>query len=200
MIRLTVALVGFVVFGAVFAAIYYDPDNRVKVETAPAFQLAPGEVRQTVLQSTIPGTPIAIEVRAIGGPFDLYVMEKEWSDPLAQSGRLTLQGPFAYDAGRSRIGLQGEAEFALLSDGQTDYVLVFDNSDNHYANDTVPDLNSTTQGTVSIQITIRYIEEESRSLVLGYLAATPSVLLVAFTLGRKIKRLRQRRRERADFP
>lgn len=196
MIRLTVALVGLVVFGALFAAIYYDPDNRLKTETSPAFQLAAGEVRQTVLQPTIAGTPIAIELRTEGNPFDLYVMEKDWSDALAQDGRLSLDGPFSYDASRSRIGLQGEAVFAILSDGQTEHVLVFDNSDNHYANDTVPDLNGTNAGTISIQITIRYIEEESRSLVLGYLAAAPSVLLVLFTLGRKVKRLRDERRAR----
>ena len=50
MIRITVALVGLAVFGAVFAAIYYDPDNRLQVDTAPAFQLAPGEARQTTIQ------------------------------------------------------------------------------------------------------------------------------------------------------
>ena len=187
MIRLTMALVGLAVFGAVFALIYYDPDNQLQTERAPVFQLAPGEARQTTLQPTIPGTPVTIEVHATGGKFDLYVMEKEWSDSLAGQGRLALDTPFSYYAEHSRIGLDGQATFALLSDGVTEYLLIFDNSDNHYLNDTVPDLTGPTAGAVSISITIRYLEEESRSLVLGYIAAAPSVLLVAFTLGRKIR-------------
>lgn len=190
MIRITVALVGLAVFGAIFASIYYDPDNHLKTESSPAFQLAPGEARQTTLQPTIPGTPIAVEVHVTGGALDLYVMEKEWSDALAGGGRLSLQKPFSYYAEHSRLGLQGSTDFALISDGVTEYLLVFDNSDNHYANDTVPDETGPTQGAVSIQVTIRYLEEETRSLMLGYIAATPSVLLVAFTVWRKVRRRR----------
>jgi hypothetical protein len=186
-IRITIALVGLAVFGAVFALIYYDPDNQLHTDH-PAFQLAPGEARQTTLQPTIPGTPISVEVRVIGGAFDLYVMEKEWSDSLAGDGRLSLEQPFSYYAEHSRIGLAGETTFSLLSDGVTEYLLVFDNSDNHYLNDTVPDVTGPTQGAVSVRITIRYLEEETRSLVFGYIAAAPSVLLVAFTVGRKVRR------------
>ena len=196
MIRLVMALLGLAVFGALFAAIHYAPENRVRVDDAPAFQLAPGEVRQTTLQPTVPGSPVAIRVRAFGGPFDLYVMEKEWSDNLAGGGRLSLDRPFSFYAEHSIIGLDGSADFALVSDGVTDYLLVIDNSDNHYLNDTVPDVASPTNGTVSVQITIRYLEEEQRSLVLGYIAATPSVLLVALTLGRKVRQWRRERRAR----
>lgn len=190
MIRLTVALVGLIVFGAVFAFIYYDPDNQLQVDAAPAFQLAPGEARQTVLQPTIRGTPIVVQLNTVGNPFDLYLLEKDWSDGLASDGRLNLDRPFSHDAARSRIGVTGTIEFALVSDGETSYVLVFDNGDNYYANDTVPD-NDTLLGTVSIQMTVRYVDEEERSLVLGYIAAAPSVILVALTLGRKLRRLRQ---------
>lgn len=191
MIRLTVALVGLIVFGAVFAFIYYDPDNEVKVRSAPVFQLAPGEARQTVLQPTIAGTPIVVQLNIVGNPIDIYLLEKDWSDPLARDGRLNLDQPFSHDAARSRVGVTGLIEFAIVSDGQTDYVLVFDNGDNYYANDTTP-LNDT-QGTVSIQMTVRYVEEEERSLLLGYIAAAPSVILVAITLGRKLRRLQTQR-------
>lgn len=193
MIRLVLALLGFTIFGALFAGIYYAPGNvHYKEEGAPAFSLAPGEARQTTLQATIPQTPIVVEVQAFGGPFDLYVMEKEWSDPLAGDGRLSLDQPFSYLADHSRIGLDGRTDFALLSDGITEYVLVFDNSDAYYQNDTVPNLASPSNGTVSVQVTIRYLEEETRSLILGYVAATPSVLLVAITLVRKIRQRRKK--------
>jgi len=194
MIRLVMALLGLAVFGALFAAIHYAPENRVRVDDAPAFQLAPGEVRQTTLQPTVPGSPIAIRVRVFGGPLDLYVMEKEWSDNLAGGGRLSLDQPFSFYAEHSLLGLDGTTDFALVSDGVTDYLLVFDNSDNHYVGDTVPDPASPTNGTVSVQITIRYLEEETRSLVLGYIAAAPSVLLVAFTVGRKVRRWARERK------
>lgn len=193
MIRLTVALLGLAVFGAVFASIYYDPDNRLQVESAPTFQVAAGEARQTTLETTAAGTPIAVHLRVTGGPIDVYVMEKEWSDSLAGEGRLDLSRPFSYLAEHSRLGLDGAADISLVSDGVTEYLLVFDNSDSHYLNDTVPDTASPTQGTASIEMTVRYLEEEHRSLVLGYIAATPSVLLVAITLGRKAARARRRR-------
>lgn len=193
MIRITVALVGLAVFGAIFAAIYYDPDNHQKVESAPAFIVAPGEARQTTIDPTVPGTAIIVQLRVVGGPIDVYVMEKEWSDSLAGAGRLDLAQPFSYFAERSTIGLAGEKEFAIVSDGVTPYLLVFDNSDSHYLNDSVPDPESPTHGQASVQMTIRYVEEEHRSLVLGYIAATPSVLLVAFTIGRKVVRWNRRR-------
>ena len=195
MIRIAVALVGLAVFGAVFASIYYDPDNRLHVENEPAFQVAPGEARQTTLQPTIPGTPVAVHLRVTGGAIDLYVMEKEWSDSLAGGGVLDLGRPFSFDAEHSRIGLEGATDFALLSDGVTELLLVFDNSDNHYLNDTVPDLAGPTGGAVSIEMTVRYLKEESRSLVLGYIAAAPSVLLVLLTVGRKWLRWRRERRD-----
>lgn len=195
MIRLTVALVGFIVFGAIFAVIYYDPDNQVSVHAAPAFQLAAGEARQTVLQPTIAGTPIVVQLNTVGNPFDIYVMEKDWSDSLASDGRLNLDRPFSYDAARSRIAVSGQIEFAIVSDGETSFVLVFDNSDNHYHNDTVPNGDDPLQGTVAIQMTVRYVEEEERSLVLGYIAAAPSVILVALTLGRKLRRAKERKND-----
>lgn len=194
MVRISIALVGLAVMGAVFAAIYYDPDNRVKTESAPAFQLAPGEARQTTIQPTIPGTDVTIHLDTVGGALDIYVMEKEWSDSLAGDGRLDLSRPFSFYREHSRLGAVGEAGIVLRSDGVTEYLLVFDNSDNHYDNDTVPDTSGPTQGTISIQLTIRYLEEERRSLVLGYIAATPSVLLVALTLARRIHRWRATRR------
>ena len=194
MIRLAVALVGLAIFGAIFVTIYYDPENRFYVENEPAFQVAPGEARQTTLQPTLAGTPIAIHLRVTGGAIDLYVMEKEWSDSLARGGTLDLGQPFSFDAGQSRLGLEGVADFAIVSDGVTDLLLVFDNSDNHYLNDTAPSTDGPTGGAVSIEMTVRYLGEEKRSLTLGYLAAIPSVLLVLVTLGRKAWRWRRGRR------
>jgi hypothetical protein len=190
MTSLIIGLLGLTVVGAVFATIYYAPDNLdLKEKGAPAFQLAPGEAEQTTLDPVVPGSPMLVQVRAVGGPFDLYVLAAEWSDILPKGGQLHLDHPFSYDAKRSIIGLNGTAEFTLVSDGVTPYDLILDNSDSYYANDTVPDLHSPTNGTVSVQITVRYLVQEHRTLILGYVAAAPSVLLVLVTAGRKIHRM-----------
>jgi hypothetical protein len=193
MMRLTVALVGLAVFGALFAAVYYAPRNlEVREEGAPVFQLAPGEAKQTVLQPTVAGTPIVVRLVIAGGPIDVFVMEKDWSDTLAQGGSLNLDRPFSFDASRSRLGVNGSLDLVLQSDGFTDRLLVFDHGDAYYGHDTVPG-----NDTAAIQMTVTYVEEESRSLVLGYLAAIPSVLLVLLTFGRKLRRLLQHRRANA---
>lgn len=191
MIRLVVALAGLAVFAAIFAGIYYAPANvQQKEEGAPAFRLAPGEAEQTTLQPSLAGSPILVQVRVFGGPIDVYVLEKEWSDVLPVDGRLRLDRPFSYDSSHSIVGLNGSAEFSILSDGLTSYNIVFDNSDNFYEGDTAPDLASPTQGGTEIQVTVRYLEEERRSLVLGYIAVLPSIILVLMTLWRKWKRRR----------
>lgn len=189
MIRLVIALVGLAVFGAIFAGIYYDADNLTqKEEGAPAFRLAPGEAEQTTLQPTLAGSPILVRVRSFGGSIDVYVLEKEWSDVLPVAGRLSLDRPFSYDARHSVLGLNGSAEFTLISDGKTSYNIVFDNSDNFYDNDTAPDPAAPAAGQADILVTIRYLEDERRSLLLGYVAVVPSIVLVMVTLGRKLLR------------
>lgn len=187
MVRVTVALLGLAVFGALFAGVYYAPRNiEPRQDGAPAFQVAPGEARQSVLQPTIPGTPIAVQVHVTGHPIDLYVMEKDWSDGLPQDGTLSLDQPFSYYAEHTAFGILGTHDLVLVSDGVTEYLLVFDASDAYYDNDTLPgDIPS------GIQLTTHYVEEQTRSLVFGYIAALPSVLLVVLTLGRKIVRLRR---------
>lgn len=187
MVRVTIALLGLAVFGALFAGLYYAPRNvQPREEGAPAFQLAPGEAKQSVLQPTIAGTPIVVQVHVTGAPIDLYVMEKDWSDVLPRDGVLRLDRPFSYYAEHTRIGITGTHDLVLVSDGATEYLLVFDASDAYYGNDTLPGSQP-----AGIQLTTHYVEEQTRSLVLGYIAALPSVLLVVLTLGRKIVRLRR---------
>lgn len=188
--RITIALIGLAVFGALFAGVYYAPRNlQPREEGAPAFQLAPGEAKQSLLQPTIEGTPIVVRVEVTGSPIDLYVMEKDWSNVLPQQGSLVLDRPFSYYAEHSRFNLTGTHDLVLISDGVTEYLLVFDATDTYYANDTLPGA-----GPSAVELTTLYVEEQARSLVLGYIAAVPSVLLVVLTLGRKLSRLRRWKR------
>jgi hypothetical protein len=187
-VRLVTSLLGLAVLFALFAGTYYAPENiRAKTE-APSFQVDPGETQQLRLLPTIAGTPILVKIDAVGGPFDVYVLEKEWADRLADNGDLNLTQPFSYEAGPSRTNITGSYEFTLVSDGRTEHLLVIDNADDYYTHDAVPDRNGPTNGTISLQLAVHYLREEERSLWLAYLAATPGIALVLFTIGHVVWR------------
>lgn len=187
MFRFFVFLIGTSVIAAVFAGIYYAPENQqARVEGSPAFNLAPGEVRQDGLGPTIPETPIVVTIEVLSGTVDLYVMDKEWAGRLPQDFALSLQAPFSYYQDLSATHVNSSHEFTLISDGATWHSLVFDNSDNYYDGD------AASNETAQLKVTVRYIEDEERSLLLGYFAAAPSVLLVVLTFGRQwLRRRRQ---------
>ncbi|MCA1812112.1 MAG: hypothetical protein LC623_08900 [Halobacteriales archaeon] len=189
--RLVVSLLGLAVLFAVFAGTYYAPENLRTKTAAPSFQVAPGDNAQVRLLPTTAGTPIAVQIHAVGGPIDVYVLEKEWADRLAQQGELNLTQPFSFDAGPSRANVTGSYEFALVSDGRTEHLLVLDNGGDFYRGGAVPDLRSPTNGTVSVELTIHYLQEEERSIWFAYLAATPGVALVVFTIGHRVWRTRR---------
>ncbi|HUR62119.1 MAG TPA: hypothetical protein VM286_07115 [Candidatus Thermoplasmatota archaeon] len=189
MVRLVVSLLGLAVLFALFAGTYYAPENIQAKTAAPSFQVGPGESQQVRLLPTIAGTPILVRLQAVGGPIDVFVMQKEWADRLADAGDLNLTQPFSYEAGPSRMAVNGTYEFTLVSDGQTEHLVLLDNSDAHYLGDAVPDPSGPTNGTVIIELTIHYLQEEERSLVLAYIAATPGVALVLFTIGHRMWRM-----------
>lgn len=193
MFRLLAALLGLAVVFAVFAGIYYAPSNVELRERSGAFNLAAGEVRQEGLQPTLAGSDIVVEVQILEGEVDIYVMDKEWASALPGDGRLNLDRPFSYHASLSRTHVNDTHTFTLRSDGQTWTSVVFDNSDNYYDGDATPDPNGT--GEARIKLTARFVDEEDRSLILGYLAVIPSVLLVVVTLGRSWSRHRQARKD-----
>lgn len=188
--HLAVSLLGLAVLFAIFAGTYYAPQNLQSKTAAPAFQIAPGDTAQVRLLPTIANTPIAVQVRAVGGPIDVYVMPKEWADRLADAGELNLTQPFSYEAGPSRTNVNGTYDFTLLSDGRTEHLLILDNGDTFYRGGARPDLHGPTNGTVSVDLTIHYLQEERRSLWLAYVAATPGVALVVFTIGHRVWRYR----------
>ncbi len=192
MYRTLIALLGLAVLGALFAGVYYMPEQELRIEDVPAFHPGAGEVRSFGIPPSEPDSVILVQVEVFAGEVDIYIMEQEWGDTLVDrgDGGLHLDRPFSFLADHSATHVNGSFETPLVSDGTTRHILVIDNSDNHYAGDAVPDENAT----ASVAITTRYTAEEDRSLILGYIAATPSVLLVVVTVLRKWRR---RRRERA---
>lgn len=187
-----VALIGLSLLGALFAAIYYSPENVVLRESGvPAFNLAPGEARIDFLEPSIENGPILVEIVVVSGRVDLYLMDQEWASSLTHGGSLDLSQPFSYHAQWSRLGLNESYSFTIVADGKTRYGMLIDNTDNYYEGDTVPE-EDPENGTARIRIQTRYIAEEQRSLILGYIAATPSGLLVGYAFVKKWQRHRSK--------
>lgn len=184
--RTLVALLGLAAFLALFAGIHYSSDRvTFEEESLPAFVMAPGEVRSTAFQPTLPDTVVHIHLDIQGGPIDAYVMPSEQAARLPMGGSLRLDAPFSYDARWSRTNVSDTTEIRIVSDGRTWHDLILDNSDNHYDGDAQP------TGTATVHLTARYIAVEERSLVLAYFAVLPSILLVTLTVVRKLRRLRR---------
>lgn len=186
------ALLGLAVIMAVFAGIYYSDDPVVVTERPPAFSVAPGEVSPDFLEPSVPGGEIRVNISVVGGPVDLWVMDQEWlASTIGEGGGFNLSRPFSYHAQYSVLNVSGAHNFTVVADGKTRLAMVFDHGDAYYE-DTVPGADAEP---VSIAVQTRYLEEEQKSLVLGYVAVVPSVVLILLTLGRQVQRWRRRRRD-----
>lgn len=183
MFRTLIFLVGTAILAALMAGVYYAPNTLALREEATAYNPGPGEVRQDTVHASLPGSDIVYEVEVLEGAVDIYVMDQEWVGSLAQGGDIHLDRPFNYYAEWSAVGVNGTHTFTIQSDGRTSYSVVFDNSDNYYQGDA--DEEEGERSTAKIRTTVRFVEEEGRSLTFGYLAAIPSVLLVVVTFGRQ---------------
>lgn len=200
MFRTLIFLVGAAILAALMAGVYYAPDSLALREEATAYNPGPGEVRQDTVHPSLPGSDIVYEVEVLEGTVDVYVMDQEWASSLAQGGGMHLDRPFSYYSEWSAIGVNGTHTFTIQSDGRTSYSVVFDNSDNYYQGDA--DEDGGERATAKIRTTVRFVEEEDRSLTFGYLAAAPSALLVVVTFGRQYWRHRRHKRlaARGDPP
>ncbi len=184
--RTLLALLGLAFFAALFAGLYYAPDVEEVERERAAFSLAPGEIQPDFIERSVRGGTITVNVTIFGGPIDIYVMDQEWASSTLnpEGGGMNLSQPFSYHAQWSRLNVTGAQSWTFIADGETRLAFVLDNSDTYYE-DTSPG-----DEDVRIHIKTRYLEEEQRSLVYGYLAAIPSVLLVVLTI---IKQVRKRR-------
>ncbi len=190
MMRSMIFLVGASVLGAIFAAAYYSPESLEFHEASSAYNLGPGEVRQDTVHPTLPGSDIVYEINVLQGEIDVYVMERVWAGSLSGGGDLDLSQPFSFDAALSKTHVNGTFSFIIQSDGETSYSVVFDNGDNYYEGDAGE---GGTPETARVSTSVRFVEEEARSLTFGYLATIPSILLVVVTLGRQVKRWQRNR-------
>lgn len=181
--RILVGLIGLAVFGAVFAGLAQDAASHRRSSTA--FQIAPGEARTDQVQPGSGDGNITVDVEVVQGVVDIFVVEAALTPDLVR-GQLRLDRPFSYRAEYSRLHVAGNLSVELPAD--TTYDIVLDNSDAYYEGDATPD------GVAVVELKVRYPVDEKGSLVLGVVAALPSLLLVGFTLARALRRHGRRRR------
>lgn len=182
------ALLGFAVFGAMFAAAYYQPTEVERELPSPKFRLAPGEMSPDFIEPGADGENITVNVTVLrGGPVDVYVMNMENLTLRALNGTtygFNLSDRVAYNQTYSAFNLTGHHNFTFVADGENRTALLIASRMSY--NESQPRSLQVTE----VSVHMRYWESEDRSLVMAYLMATPSVLLIGYTLYRGIRRHR----------
>lgn len=185
MLRITVALLGFAVFGAMFAAAYYQPTEVERELPTPKFRLAPGEMSPDFIEPGAKGENITVNVTVVtGGPVDVYVMNMENLTLRALNGTtygFNLSERVAYNQTYSAFNLTGYHNFTFQADGENRTALLI--ASRMPYNGSRPLQEQVTE----VSVEMRFWDREDRSLVMAYLLAMPSVLLIGYTLYRRIR-------------
>lgn len=182
MFRLMAALLGFALFGALFAAAYYQPQEVDRELPTPKFRLAPGEMVPDFIEPGAQGENVTVNITVLsGGPIDVYLMNMENLTLRALNGTLysfELSENVSYDPTYSRTNITRTYNFTFVVDGQNRTALLI--GSRMPQDESVPPEEQVTE----VDVQMRYTATETRSLVLAYLLAAPSVLLVGYTFYR----------------
>lgn len=184
--RLIVVLLGFAVFGALFAAAYYQPQDVERELPTPKFRLAPGEMAADFIEPGAQGENITVNITVLdGGPIDAYLMNMENLTLRALNGTtygFQLGENVSYNASLSRQNITDRYDFTFVADGENRTALLI-------ASRMQPDANRTAgENVTAVAVHMRYIDTEQRSLVMGYVMAAPSVLLIGYVAYRRVAR------------
>lgn len=187
--RLIAVLLGFSLFGALFAATYYQPDASAGEERdnemRPMHRLGPGEMQPEFIEPGTESEEVHINLTVLqGGPLDVYVMDIENIALRALNGTtysFQLNEDVHYDEDLSRLNISTFYNFTLTLDGENRTALLIASS-----------LDPTTlepgeTNVTEVAIDSWYPDSETKSLVTAYLMASPSVLLVGYVTYRRFK-------------
>ncbi|MDX1610737.1 MAG: hypothetical protein R3185_00095 [Candidatus Thermoplasmatota archaeon] len=196
MLRITVALLGFAVFGAMFAAAYYQPSEVERELPTPKFRLAPGEMVPDFIEPGAQGELVTVNLTVLqGGPVDAYLMNMENLTLNALNGTtygFEIGDNVSYNPVYSRTNISATYNFTFIADGQNRTALLI--ASRMPFNASHPAENRyTPENTTEVSVTMRYTATEQRSLVIGYLMATPSVLLISYVLYRHAREVLEAR-------
>lgn len=191
--RLLTALLILAAMGAVLAAAAYQPEEVEREQVHPKFRLAPGEGVPDFIEPVDTGEEVTVNITVLrGGPVDVFVMNMENLTVHALNGStysFEVSENVTYNASLSRANVTGRYDFTLVSNGEDRLAVLL--LSRH------PDLEPPEGGdnTTEVAVTMRYTEREERTLVIGYLLAAPSALLVGLAAWRAAHR---RRRDNAQ--
>jgi len=183
--RLLVTLLGFAIFGAMFAAAYFQPREVERELPTPSFRLGPGEMAPDFIEPAGQGANITVNVTVLqGGPIDVYLMNME---------NLTLRALNAtafsfdvdgvdYDERYSRTNVTDRYNFTFVADGENRTALLIGSRMQEDPNRTGAD------NVTAVSVEMRFLDTEQRSLAIAGLLVAPSVLLVAYVAYRRAKR------------
>lgn len=185
-------LLGFALFGAIFAAVYYAPEQAER-ELNPKFRLGPDDIRPDRLWEAAGGENVTVNITVIqGGPIGVFVVDVDNLTEFVLNG--TQHGfdiePLReyYLEEHSNRNVTEHYNFTLFAPGQRDLFLMYVSKIE--APEDYEELPPEEQEAyiTEVAVTIRYQESETKSLILAYLFAAPSVVLVGVAFWQKWNR------------
>lgn len=181
-----VVLLGFALFGALFAAAYYQPQDVERELPTPKFRLGPGEMAADFIEPRAEGENITVNITVLlGGPIDVYLMNMENLTLRALNGTtytFNLTDDVSYDQELSRTNVTDRYNFTFVADGENRTALLI--ASRMPENETRPPALNVT----AVSVQMRFVDTEQRSLVIATALASPSVMLVGYVLYRRIQR------------
>lgn len=179
-------LLGFALFGAMFAAAYYQPRDVERELPTPRFRLGPGEMQPDFIEPGAVGENITVNITVVeGGPIDVYLMNMEnlTLHALNDSAyRFELGKNVSYDRELSRTNITDRYNFTFRTDGENRTVLLIGS---RMPQD--PD-RPEEENVTAVSVRMTYTQTEQRSLIIGGLLASPSAALIGYVLYRRFHR------------
>lgn len=193
MLKLLAPLFGFAIFGALFAGLYYVPDEVERSIGTPKYRLGPGEVAPDYIEPAAFGENISVNIKVLsGGPIDVYLLDMDNLTFRVLNGTnrgFDVNGtdPF-YNRTYSAQNVTAGHNFTFVADGENRWAVVLVSAVRPH-----PDPQNATREELSALITevsvdMRYLDSERKSLVWGYILAAPSLGLVGVAFWLRWKR------------
>lgn len=193
MLRLLAPLFGFAIFGALFAGLYYQPEEIERDIGPPKFRLAPADAKPDFIEPAAYGENVTVNITVLtGGPIDVLIVDMENSTFRVLNG--TSYG-FGFeeaeefiDIEHSRLNVTQHYNFTFVADGENRIAIFLvsrlpmpENWENMTAEEREPHI-------TEVFVNMRYLESEKKSLIFGYIMAVPSGILIGYTLWAKARR------------
>lgn len=193
MLRLLAPLFGFAIFGALFAGLYYQPDEVERQIGPPKFRLAPLDAKPDFIGASVLGENISVNITVLqGGPIDVYLLDMEnLTQSVLNGTRYGFELPenaTFYDPRYTRQDIATDHNFTFVADGENLWAVVFvsrvpypEGWENMTDEEREPYI-------TEVFVNMRYRDSEQKSLIIGGILATPSIGLIGYTLWLKSRR------------